>query len=448
MEELFRRGRATASAAGEHRDAVRVRRCGPLGRPALWLLLILSPGLASGQWTQWGGPRRDFTCDAGKLAEKWPDSGPPRLWSNDIGPGHSAILLDGDTLFTMCRRGDQDAILAFDAGTGEKRWETSYDAPPKPGMLLEFGPGPHSTPLVVGDRVFTVGGMVQFRCLNKKTGAVLWSHDLADEIGASVLLRGYGGSPVAYRDLVLLNVGARDLKVPGVVAFKQDTGEIAWQSEHLPGGYPTPLPVRYNGEDHLIVAQAAERLSLDPATGKTRWHVTADQQCASIMSSPIWIEPDRVFFSTAYGGGSGLFQIGARDNEYTAEELWHNKMQVMYASTIRIGDTVYGSSGDFGPAFLMATDLKTGKVLWRKRDFARASLLYADGKLVILDETGDLALATATPDGLEIHARAKVLQELAWTVPTLVGTRMYLRDEHKIMALEFGAAGASSRPSE
>lgn len=403
--------------------------------PAL-LLLLGGTVAVLGQWPQWGGPHRDFTCDSTGLAEQWPADGPRRIWSTEIGPGHTAIATDGETLFTMCRRDDKDAVLALKAATGEKVWETQYEAPPKEDMLLDFGPGPHSTPLLAGDRLFTTGGMAHFHCLNKQTGEVLWSHDLMAEMGASHLQRGYGPSPIAYQDTVILNVGGTDC---GIAAFRQDSGELVWKSEKFRGGYPSPMIVKINGEDHLVAALGMDRVGLDPATGQTRWRTKVDVQLAGIMASPLFVPPDRVFFSCAYGGGSQLFKIGSQDGQYAAEEVWlQPKMKVMHGTVIRIGDCVYGSSGDFGPAFLMCLDLNSGKVLWRERGFAKATLLLADGKLIILDEEGTLALATATPEGLEVHGRAKVLEDKAWTVPTLVGTRLYLRDNRTIMALELG----------
>ena len=401
-----------------------------------------APAPTGGQWLQWGGPRRDFTCDAGGLADKWPPEGPRQLWSREIGPGHSTVLVDGDRLYTMCRRDDKDAVLAVSAADGQTVWETQYDAPTKEGMDLEMGAGPHSTPLIVGDRIFTVGGTVLFHCLDKRTGKILWSHDLMAEMGASHLRRGYGASPIAYKDLVILNVGGGDT---AVAAFKQDSGELAWKSEKFPGGYASPILIRLNDEDHLVVALAGDWAGLDPATGKTKWHTTVDTQSFGIMSTPLWIEPDRLFFSAGYGGGTRLLKVNVKDGEYAPEELWHyRKMQVNHGTMARIGEYVYASSGgSFDPAFMMAIELKTGKPAWRDRTFAKANVLLADGKLVILDEQGTLAIATATPEKLEVLAQAKVLEEKAWTAPTLVGTRMYLRDNHTLKALDLSAAANS-----
>ena len=410
---------------------------------ALMLIASAAVAPAPAQWTQWGGPQRDFSCDATGLADKWPEGGPTTIWSREIGPGHSSILVEDDTLYTMCRRGEKDAVLALSAATGETIWETRYDAPTKPDMQLDFGAGPHSTSLIVGDRIFTVGAMVHFHCLNKKTGEILWSHDLMEEMGSSHLGRGYGASPIAYKNMVILNVGPpRGKPGAGLAAFRQDTGELVWKCESFGGGYSSPILVEFNGEDHLIVALGADRAGLDPATGEVRWQIKVDSQSYGLMAMPLWIEPDRLFLSAGYGGGSRLFKIGIKDGEYVPEELWYyRKMQVVHGTMARVGDFIYGSShGSFGPAFLIALDLRTGRPAWRKRGFTKANVLHADGKLIILDEEGTLALATATPEGLEVHSQAKVLERLSWTTPTLVGSRLYLRDHRTIKCLEIGRA--------
>jgi hypothetical protein len=82
----------------------------------------------------------------------------------------------------------------------------------------------------------------------------------------------------------------------------------------------------------------------------------------------------------------------------------------MFLSAIRVGDFIYGTTGDFGPAFLTALNIKTGESAWQVRGFARASLLYADGKMIVMNEDGDLALARLGPTGAEILSRAKDLR--------------------------------------
>ncbi len=113
-------------------------------------------------------------------------------------------------------------------------------------------------------------------------------------------------------------------------------------------------------------------------------------------------------------------------------------MRVHIGTVIRLGDYAYGASGDFGPAFISAVDMKTGAIAWQDRSFARAQLLYADGKLIVLDEDGALGLATVSPQGLKVLAKANVLNHLSWTPPTLAGTMLFVRDRRTMAAFELG----------
>ena len=111
-------------------------------------------------------------------------------------------------------------------------------------------------------------------------------------------------------------------------------------------------------------------------------------------------------------------------------------MRVHFSNSLRLGETILGSSGDFGPAFLTALDAETGQEQWRDRAFARAHMLYADEKLVIVDEDGDVAIASISNQGLEIHARQSVMSANSWTPPTLVDGILFVRDRKKIVALD------------
>ena len=63
----------------------------------------------------------------------------------------------------------------------------------------------------------------------------------------------------------------------------------------------------------------------------------------------------------------------------------------------------------------------------------------ADGKVILLDEDGNLGLVTMTAEGLKILAKAPVATATSWTVPTLIGTTLYLRDRVNVVALAVGA---------
>ncbi len=59
-----------------------------------------------------------------------------------------------------------------------------------------------------------------------------------------------------------------------------------------------------------------------------------------------------------------------------------------------------------------------------------------DGKFILADEDGTLALLRMTPEKAEVLAKAQVLESIAWSVPALVGTKLYMRDRKNIVALD------------
>jgi len=344
---------------------------------------------------------------------------------------------------------DQEVVIAIDAATGKTVWEHAYDAPVLNGMNLEHGPGPHSTPLVVGDGLFTVGATGKFHALDKNSGRVLWSHDFFQEFGV-VWKRGYSCSPIAYKNLVIVTLGKAGRSV---IAFRQSDGSIAWQKQDFDYGFSSPILVSVKGsaaqpsksgksadrQEQLVVFMAGEIAGLDPNNGELLWRHPHVTNYGLNISTPVWIEGNLLFCSSAYNSGSRLLQLTLSDGKTTVKELWfNNRMRIHFGNAIRLGDYIYGSSGDFGPAFLSAVEIKTGEIAWRDRSFSRASLVYADDKLIVLDEDGNLGLAILSPQGLKVHSKVELFSGRAWTPPTLAGTRLYARDRKMIVALDLG----------
>ena len=416
--------------------------------------ILLPAGLfaddpSPGAWRQWGGPNRNFIVEAAGLAKTWPEAGPPVIWSRSLGTGHSAILADEGLLFTMYRVGNgrtkqgpweaEELVIALDATTGKTIWEYRY-----PSKLedFNFGAGPHSTPLVVGSRLFTFGTNKQLHAFDKRTGKVLWSHDLVAEFGAPTLLirpvvkAGYGCSPLAFGETIVCSVGG-----PGqsVMAFRQSDGAVAWKSGDFLTSEAAPILIELGGKPQLVIVGGGTVQGMDPLSGKVLWSHPHDPGNDLNCGMPLWGGDDILFLSSAYKAGSRALRLRQEGDSTFPEELWlNNRARFMFLTSLRIGDTIYGTAGDFGPAFLTALDAKTGEILWQHRGFGRASLLQAGEKTIILDEDGDLALATMTREGVTIHSEAKVFETTSWTVPTLAGTTLYARDREKIVALDLG----------
>lgn len=401
------------------------------------LLLTATPAIAqSSDWAQWGGPHRNFISETKGLATNWPVAGPRRLWQRELGEGYSAIAVEGGTLFTMYRKDENEIVIALDAASGKTLWEYSYPAPFSPEYDMSSGPGPHATPLVSGDLVFSSGATGKLHCLDKKSGKVLWSHDLLAEFHGTLRVNGYSCSPIAYNDKIVMMVGGPS---SALVAFNRKDGSVAWKKHDFKNSTSSPLIIKVDGQDQLVAFMYGEIVGVDPNNGNLLWSHAHPAEFGLNTSTPVWGPDNLLFMSSGYGGGSRVLKLSRAGEKTTVEELWANRlMRIHFSNAIRVGDVIYGSSGDFGPAPFTAIDVKTGKVLWRHRSFPRASFLFADGRFIILDEDGHLLLATATSEGLTVSSKVELLGTQSWTVPSLSGTRLYARDRKNVVALELG----------
>jgi outer membrane protein assembly factor BamB len=333
-------------------------------------------------------------------------------------------------------RSQEEVVAALDAGTGATIWEHKY-ASPTAGVNFSEGAGPHATPLVTATRIYATGSRKEIVALDKATGKVVWSHDMIKEYGATGPDRGYACSPLLYNGTIIVSVGG-----PGqtLAAFNERTGALVWKMGDYKMSPASPLIIDVDGQKQLLYFGGDEVIGLDPASGRTLWTHPHKTDWGLNISTPLWSPADHLLFvSSAYGTGSRVIELRQAGGKTTPVEKWFsNRMRVHIGSVIRVGNFVYGSSGDFGPAFITAIDVNSGKIAWQDRAFSRAQLLYADGKLVILDEDGNLGLATVTPDGLKVLAKASVLENISWTPPTLIGTKLYARDRKNIASFELG----------
>ena len=388
---------------------------------------------AFAQWPQWGGPNRDFHSPAKGLAEEWPEAGPRKIWERPLGEGFYSIVADGGRLFTMYRNGDDEVVVALNATTGATEWEHKY---PAGKLATPAGKGPHSTPAIKGDKIYTLGVSGMLRAMDKNSGKLAWSHDLVKEYKAMPPQYGFSASPLAYKGSLILPVGGANY---GVAAFGLADGKLLWHKHDFANLYSSPILIEVGGEDQVAVLVADQIVGLDPKTGDLLWSEPIENQGKMNISTPVW-GSDKLLYVTAGQVGSVGLKFSKTDGKTKVEKAWKNdKMEVTQGTVIRVGDYFYGSSGLMGPHFVTAINAQTGEVAWQERGFAKANLVCGDGKILLLDEGGVLALATAGSEGWKVKSKVNMLNAKAYTVPTLVDKTLYLRDQKNILALDLGS---------
>ncbi len=400
---------------------------------------LLMPGLygepPSAEWPQWGGVNGDFKLNTASLADQWPAHGPKQLWSRQLGEGYSAIVSDPGKLYTMYREGNNEIVVALKANSGQTVWEHRYRAEPDKNQTNAYGQGPNATPLILGSKIITIGFTGIMYCLDRKSGKPLWSHDLVKEFNGKIQYYGYSNSPVVYKGTIITLVGGT---THGVVAFNPDSGKITWKSKPFDTSYAAPVLINVDGQDQLVFFSSTEVIGIDPRSGSYLWSHPVVNFCKVNCTSVLWGKDNLLWAATKGVGGTRVLKLTQKNGKTKVEELWINrKIRIFHWNAVRLGDYVYTSSGS-GKLYLSVIDVKTGEVVERKNGFGSTNAIYADGKLILLDDRGKLALGKVSEKKLKIVSSARILRSVTWTVPTLVGKTLYVRDRKSIMALDLG----------
>lgn len=421
-----------------------------IARSLLAIVLALAPGssVAQAQWPQWGGPNRNFTVETSGLADEWPEGGPKRLWHRELGDGYSAIVYDDGVLYTMYRKGrtsPEEFTIALNAKSGETMWEHANRAPLMSSDDSGWGgQGPNSTPLVAQSRLYTVGSRSAVHCFAKETGEVIWKADLGDKLGIPMNRHvGYPCSPIVYKESIILPVygewpsgtapGSSELSgKPTLVALDLSSGEILWTTDGFVVRESSPILITFEGQEQLVCDTNGGIIGVDPGNGKVLWRYP---QTGSIVT-PVWNGADLLFYTSGGDDAIGLVvKLTKEGGKTVPSELWVNrKIRIWQPTPVRIDDHLFGSTSEL----MLGVNMLTGKRTWAKRGFPMASCVYGDGKLIILDQDGQLTLATATPENLTVHSQCRITERYSFTVPTLVGKTLYARDRKHIMALDLG----------
>jgi outer membrane protein assembly factor BamB len=387
-------------------------------------------------WTQWGGPHRNFHTEAGSLKDTWGSAGPPVIWRRPLGEGYSSPAVENGVLYTMYGKPREEVVLAANAETGKTIWEQSAPMTFR-SDATEMGNGPYASPLVVGDRLFTAGVAGRLQCLDKKTGKLLWTQELWTDHQGSRLMYGYASSPMAFRQTVIVPVGGRG---KALMAFQQADGKVVWSANDFGNVYSSPILIDVGGLEQVAVLLDGAVVGVNPHNGDLQWQVPFKADYSIAVATPVWGADNLLFVSSEYGGGSKVIELQRTGQQTKATELWSsNRLRLHHGNAMRVDAAIYFSSGGKGSqAILSAVDARSGKIYWQERSIQKATFVWADHKLITLDQDGNLMIAHPSPQGFTITARAPLLSQLSWTPPVLVGTRVYIRDRRNMLAVDLG----------
>jgi hypothetical protein len=422
---------------------------------------VVNPFLPRGTedlgWPFVRGPTFDGHSSEIRIAEQWPESGPPVLWTRELGQGYSAFVAEGTRVYTQAQTLRGQYIYCLDADTGETIWEHRYDWPYK-GMGVY--PGPRATPTLSNGRIYFAAPSGLIRCLDANTGRMVWTRDvIGDYGGRGGVDFGYACSPTVIDGLVILPVGGESASL---VALDADDGSEVWASGSDPSSYSPAFPLTHGGRK-LVVGYMQNSLVIhDRATGEqlTRLDLSRGYDEHSVW--PLYRDP-YLWLAAPFRTGSQLLQLPEQfgDDQELSIVWMDNIMSNDVVSSVLVDGDVYGfdifdvqaktqrpSRGKF-----RCIDLLTGEGRWaqgtgrpsrgKDRDdpveIGQAGIVVADGKLILLNERGELILLRVNPEKCDELARTSLLGgELTWTPPVLHRGCVYVRNHSRAVCVFVG----------
>ena len=428
--------------------------------PIVPLVFLFAPFLTWGQdgWPQWRGIQRDGRIHTAGYPARIIAGAVELSWEVEVGAGYSApSVAEGCVVVTdRIAEQEQERVLCFDAATGQRRWVYAY---PARYVDISYGSGPRAAPTIHKGRVFTLGTMGHFHCLDLETGHVLWKKDLQSEYDARIPIWGMAAAPLIYRNLVIVNAGG----APGacLIAFRIDDGVEVWRSLDDDPGYSSPLVRRFGDRDILIFWSADALVGLDPADGTELWRVPFRLRMDLAVATPV-VHDHRVFVSSFYDGS---LMVEVSEDGTQVRELWRIKgrserntraLHCLISTPRFDGDYIYGVDS-YGE--LRCLDAATGRRLWEtyqptgRARWSNAHLI-ANGRLTYLfNEHGELISAELSPTGYRELARLKLieptqgvpyLRPVSWAHPAFAYGSIYVRNDKVLRCWRIGSAPSKS----
>lgn len=378
-------------------------------------------------WPQFRGSLRNGSAGTGGHSLSWPEGGPALVWKKEIGSGFSEIVLSDEKLYTMfAEKTDSlsgwEYLASYDAGTGEELWRTKVDS-----LFIDvdnWGDGPRSTPAVGQDLIFCFSGFGKLVALSKDDGAIRWTVDFIEQFGSTLPRWGYSTSPLLVGGLVMMEVGGKDERA--FAAFHKNNGQLAWARATGEAMYTSPIAATIDGQVQIIHPNARNLYSFDEQ-GDTLWVHT--MPIGNPMASPLFIPPNRVFVSANNGAGSLLLEVSGTQTE---EIFQSSAMKNDWSSSVYFDGHIYG----FNLASLQCISVEDGQRKWGRRGLGKGSLILLNDKLIVLSDTGVLAMVEATPEGFVELGSVQAIEGRSWTAPSYANGRVYVRNHTEMACFE------------
>lgn len=375
--------------------------------------------------------KRDGIVTGPPLRRDWKANPPKELWRQPVGSGYAGMVVQGNIAVTIEQRRGEEVVAAYNTATGLELWTNVH-----PARFSESlgGEGPRATPTISDGKVYSLGATGHLVCLDLTTGKSSWSAEILE--GNKNLEWAMAGSPLVYDNFVVVNPGAQlpEFKGKALVAYDKTTGKVAWTSGDTQAGYSSPQLATLGGRRQILLLDGERMAGFDAKDGKELWSFPFPPFNGINVAQPLVLEGDRVFITSGYNIGCAMLKVAEKDGSWSATEVWRNKnMRCKFASPVLYKGHIYG----LDEGILCCLDPETGKRVWRDGRYGHGQILLQDDVILVMAETGKLALVQATPEAFRELGSIQVFNESkTWNHHALSNGKAYLRNHVEMAAFD------------
>jgi outer membrane protein assembly factor BamB len=354
----------------------------------------------------------------------------PPIWKQPIGLGYGSFTVADGRAYTIEQRRRQEVVAAYDPNTGRELWTQGWNA----AYTDSTGDGPRTTPTWDDGRLYALGATGELRCLDAKTGAVVWGKNILTENHAENLQWAMAASPLVVDDKVIVLPGGTSGN--SVVAYNKLNGAPIWKVLNDKQAYVSPMLVTLAGRRQIIVVSSSRAVGLEPSDGSLLWSYPWDTDMGINVSQPIMVSNNRFFISAGYGKGAALVEVAGSGKNLTARTIWENiNMKNKFNSSVLHQGYVYG----LDEGILTCVDVNTGERKWKGGRYGYGQVLLASGHLIVMSDSGELVLLRASPDQQSEIARFQALEGKTWNYPAIANGRLLVRNANEMAAYNIAA---------
>ena len=397
------------------------------------VVMVCGCSLYAQDWAQWRGPSRDGAVPAASTPA-WPSAW-KRAWRADVGEGYSSPVVSNGRVFVHSRRDPDELVTAIDLASGKVAWEQKYTAPfNKNQYATSASKGPHATPLAIGDRLVTVGGMGVVSSWNAQTGALAWRKDYSASVDTSKLFSGTAASPLAEGGTVIVQVGS-DVHGGRVIALDPRTGAERWTWTGKGPGYASPIAITAGAVRQIVTTTEGSIEGIDAKTGAPLWSVPFPDEWHENIVTPIWTGTHLVMSGTRQGTHG--YTLRPSGGKWQAAEAWTNADVGMYMSTPVLADGILYGLSSRKKGQIVALDAANGALKWSTEGRAadQAAILLTPAHVLFLTTGGELVVARRSAARYEEERRYTIADSATWAVPVVLRDGLIVRDARGVMRL-------------